>query len=72
MKNNRPELMERVGLLYLRKPAPSPAMSQSAHAHVGRGAVGSPKPIARTLPQRQSAIGQAPHEGAVRGRPNPK
>jgi hypothetical protein len=71
VKNNRPELMERAGLLLLQKARPSPAMTQCRHRHVGQSAVGSPKPIAPTLPQGQSAIGQAPHEGAVRGRLNP-
>jgi hypothetical protein len=37
VKNNWPELMERVGVLSARKPAPSPAMTQHRHRHVGRG-----------------------------------
>src|SRR5580704_13115331 len=35
-------------------PPSSPAMTQHRHRHVGRSPVGSPKPIAPTLPQSQA------------------
>ena len=43
-------------------------MSQCLHKDVGWRTVGSPKPISSHSPQRIGAIGQVPHEGAVRDR----